>query len=70
LKCKLLNPFMQIPKHIWKTPKITAIFIFRELVKVNSSVDAYHTGSSPKGYTQFSLAEMVEEVCSALGVKL
>jgi len=42
LKVKELNAFMHIPKLIWETPKMTLIFIFKELTNVISFLDQYH----------------------------
>jgi hypothetical protein len=46
---KALAPFIRIPRDIWATPKMTAIFILREFMKVSSWEDMYQAGSTPIG---------------------
>ena len=55
LKYKALTPFIRIPNVIWITPIMTASFILYEFTKANSLAETDHTGSTPNGYTQFSL---------------
>ena len=51
LKNRAFIPFITIPIVICETPRITAIFIFKEFIKVIVCVDLYHIGSIPNGYT-------------------
>ena len=47
LKYRALKAFMKIPKELGTTPKMTEVFILRELEKVSSFVDRTQTGSNP-----------------------
>lgn len=62
--CIAFRDFRKIPRIIWDTPKITAIFIFSELTYVSSFLAVYHFGSIPKEYTQSGSTRTVPSVLS------
>ena len=49
LKYQAFEPRQQMPRHMWKTPRMTDSFILNEFKKVNSSADMYQAGSTPNG---------------------
>lgn len=52
LKQSALKAFMNMPSDICTTPKMTDVFILRELEKVSSFVESTQTGSKPIAQTQ------------------
>jgi len=52
LKNLKFDAFITNPSHMWATPNITEIFIFREFINPRLFDAKYQFGSIPTGYTQ------------------